>query len=83
MNRQVRKKKTPVRRAIWKHIYINLVEIDVMFSMFAAYWLGAQNYWLVALFIGISLTLGYVTSYLYWHLIDTSNGKEEKRKPRK
>ncbi len=69
--------KKPVRRAVWKHIYINLVEVEFIFGLFAAYWLGAGSYWRTGLFVVISLVLGYVTSYLYWHLIDTSNGRDE------
>ncbi len=75
MNTQTGKK--PVRRAVWKHLYISLVEVEFLLGLFAAYWLGAGSYWKTGLFVLVSIVLGYVTSYMYWHLIDTANGRDE------
>lgn len=66
MNLQVRNTK----RSLIKFSYMTLVEVEFLFSLFAAYWFGAENYWLTVLFVIISLVMGYGTSLMYWYLIE-------------
>ena len=54
-------------------LYATLLEIEFVLALSTSYLLGAQKWALCFICLALTLLLGFVTSLMYWRLLDQAN----------
>jgi hypothetical protein len=58
-------------------VYASLLQLEYVLALITGVLLGSEKWLMFGISLVLCLLLGFVTTWLYWNLMDEANGKKD------